>query len=276
MAKPINLNSPDNWDLAAEGYANYVAPFLMESYSEEFVDRLRVAENASVLEVAAGSGALTVTLAKHVKSVLATDFSPKMVAILRNRLNEIGITNVEVEEMDGQALTLEDASFDGAACNFGLMLFTNREKGFSELRRVLRPGGRAVITGWAGPDKNEALGFFTMAVQKTYPEMPPPPTPPPVFSLANPSDFKTQMEQAGFQDVEVDFATRKLEVKNFDEFWRMLTVGAPPIRELFAKVGQDGISKLRDTLAKILEERFGSGSITTTNTATIGTGTVRS
>jgi len=49
--------------------------------------------------------------------------------------------------------------------------------------------------------------------------MQPPPAPPPVLSLADPASFKSQMESAGFDDVEVDFVSRDLEVAGFDTMW---------------------------------------------------------
>ncbi len=52
----------------------------------------------------------------------------------------------------------------------------------------------------------------------------------------------------------------------------MMTIGAPPVRALFDRVGSEGQAKLRDTLATIIEADYGSGPIITTNTATIGTG----
>ena len=89
--------------------------------------------------------------------------------------------------------------------------------------------------------------------------MQPPPAPPPVLSLADPASFKSQMESAGFDDVEVDFVSRDLEVAGFDTMWGMLTSGAPAAQMLFDRVGPGGKNKLRDTLAGITEKRFGAG-----------------
>ena len=267
-------DTPENWGAASRSYADEVAPRMMEAYADEFADRLDVDSDTEALEVAAGSGALTQALAKRVKSLLATDFAEEMIAILRERMRANGVENVTCEVMDGQALALDDASFDRAACSFGLMLFPDRAKGFAELRRALRPGGRALVTGWAGPENFQALGIFLQAVRMAFPNMPPPPAPPPVFSLADPDSFKAQMEAAGFDEVEVSFVSRELEVDDFDVMWGMLTSGAPPVQMLFDRVGPQGKGKVRDTLAGIIEQRFGSGPIHLTNVATVGSGRV--
>jgi len=266
------VDTPESWDSASQGYAEKVAPFLMESFAQEHIDRLYLNGQTETLEVAAGSGALTELLARNVKCLLATDFSPKMIDLLRKKISKAGIRNVEFEVMDGQALDVYDASFDRVACSFGLMLFPDRHKGFLELNRILRPGGKAVVSGWAGPDRFEAFGLFMEAVQKALPEFPKPQTPPPVLSLADPDSFKSQMEAAGFREVEVNYVTKEMVLDNFDSVWAMLTAGAPPIKRIFDNVGADGKDRIHDALAGIIEKRFGSGPVSMSNAATIGSG----
>lgn len=267
-------DSPESWDAASQGYAEEVAPFLMRPFADPLIQRLDVDKTSEVLEVGAGSGALTEVLFPRVGSLLATDFSPRMVGLLRKRLDGMGANAVRCEVMDGQALRLEDASVDAAACMFALMLFPDRAKGFSELRRVIRPGGHAAISAWAGPDKFEMFGLFLDAVQTAFPDMPPPPSPPPVFSLSDPAAFRSQMEAAGFRGVEVELVARDLEVSDFEQLWRMVTAGAPPIQALLDRVGRAGEDRLRDQLKTIVTERFGKDTIKLTNVATLGSGIV--
>ena len=266
-------DTPETWGAASQGYADKVAPVMMGSFMSEFVDRLAVHSTSKVLEVGAGSGILTEVLALRGHSVLATDFAPKMIEVLRKRMQAAGLGNVTCEVMDGQNLKVDDNSFDAVASSFAVMFFPDRVKGFSEFCRVLRSDGRAMVSGWAGPDRFQAFGLFLEAMKTGFPDMPPPPTPPPVLSLADPTDFKVQMEAGGFRDVEVGFVTRDLQVPGFSEMWEMLTVGAPPVQMLFNRVGPAGRDRLHDTLAKIVEERYGSGPIVISNTATCGTGT---
>jgi SAM-dependent methyltransferase len=265
-------HTPQAWGRASRGYAEQIAPALMRAFTEEMVDRLDPSPDAEALEVAAGSGALTTVLAPRVRSLLATDFASEMVAVLRERLESTGASNVRTAVMDGQSLDLEDSSFDVAGCAFALMLFPDRAKGFAELARVLRPGGRAVVSGWTGPERFELFGLFLDAMRAAFPDMPPPPNPPPVFSLADPKQFQHEMEAGGFRDVDVGFVTRDLHVATVDEMWSLLTAGAPPIQVLFDRVGDSGRERLRGCLADIVEERFGGGSLITTNVATVAIG----
>lgn len=244
----------------------------MEPFAEVILEGLDLRGSEHALEVGAGSGALTTHLATRVESLLATDFSPGMIEILSARM--AGASHVRCEVMDGTDLDAENDSFDVAASSFAMMLFPSPRQGFEELHRVVRPGGRISISAWAGPDRFDAFSLFLDAVNRAYPDLPPPPAPPPVFSLSNPDVFATQMTDAGFAGVSVDFVARELTVPGFDDAWRMMTVGAPPVEVLFDRLGPDGRARVREALAGLVEERFGRGPITLTNTATLGRGVV--
>jgi len=272
MSNQPSHDTPENWGAASRGYAEKVAPVMMRTFATTLVDRLHVDDTSDVLEVAAGSGALTEMLFPRVKSVLATDFAPQMLDVLRERLATWGANNVRCEVMDGQALDLADSSFDAAACSFGLMLFPERDKGFAELCRVVRPGGRVAISGWAGPDKFQTFELFLAALNAAFPDMPPPPEPPPVFRLANLDTFRAEMQAAGFQDVEVEFVARDLQLPDAAAMWTMLTVGAPPAQALIEGIGEDGKQRLEEQVHAVVAERFGNGPIELSNTATIGSG----
>ncbi len=105
----------------------------------------RVAESIRgsqrVLEIAAGTGLVTARIAHAVDSLVATDRSPEMLAILRARKTAEGLTNVEVEEGDALALGFPDGSFDGVVIANLLHLLSDPGQALDEARRVLGSGG---------------------------------------------------------------------------------------------------------------------------------------
>jgi demethylmenaquinone methyltransferase/2-methoxy-6-polyprenyl-1,4-benzoquinol methylase len=99
----------------------------------------------SVIDVACGTGKLSVALAERVGPfgrVLGVDLSPAMVAFSRHAHPDLVQLQFEV----GNALQLPagDGEFDAATIAFGLRNLADFEAGFRELRRVVRPGGRVI------------------------------------------------------------------------------------------------------------------------------------
>jgi ubiquinone/menaquinone biosynthesis C-methylase UbiE len=137
------IHQSDTWDATAVDYEALAEPFTRQYAERALAVAGGVRPGERVLDVAAGTGALTLAAARAGARVLATDFSPGMVARLSARLRAEGFdaAGCEAQVMDGQALELPDASFDAAFSVFGVMLFPDHRKGLAELARVLRPAG---------------------------------------------------------------------------------------------------------------------------------------
>jgi SAM-dependent methyltransferase len=103
---------------------------------------------------------LSIPAARLGARVLATDFSPVMVARLDARAREEGLPNLESRVMDGHRLELEDGTFDVAGSQFGIMLFPDRPRALGELARVLRPGGHALMVVFGPARSVEAFAFL--------------------------------------------------------------------------------------------------------------------
>lgn len=263
--------NPESWNKTSRDYDKNILG-LMEPFIEEIVQRVEPSSNHKVLDVAAGSGAVTMALASKVDSVKATDFASSMLEILKEKAKAEGLGNVETQVMDGQDLKLEDETFDRVCSNFGIIFFPDRVKGFAEMKRVLKPGGKAIVTGWCGPDKFEAFGLFMGSVKKALPEMPPPPAPPPIFSLADSNLFEKEMKEAGFSDVKLETVSHKFEMESGEAFWELFRSSAPPAVALLKKVGPEATAKIRGVVLDAIKERFGSGPVVLMNAAHIAVG----
>lgn len=138
------------WDLAAGDYEPLWRTQLA-SAQKELLALARLAPGESVLDVACGTGIVTLSAAHAVGAdghVLGVDLSGQMVDAGRRRAEALGLSNVSFERMDAEQLDLPDASFDVALCSLGLMYAPEPEQAMREMRRVLRPGGRIVIAVW--------------------------------------------------------------------------------------------------------------------------------
>ena len=123
-------------------YDRYLVPFLFKPFAEDIAWRLFNLRPGRVLEVAAGTGALTFDLAEAFpKSVeiVATDLNQPMLDFAAGKASP---PNVVWQQADAQALPFDDGAFDAVVCQFGVMFFPDKPAAFREAHRVLKPGGR--------------------------------------------------------------------------------------------------------------------------------------
>jgi phosphatidylethanolamine/phosphatidyl-N-methylethanolamine N-methyltransferase len=96
---------------------------------------------ARVLEVAAGTGLVTIELARVVRTLIATDRSPEMLDRLQSRVRQQSISNVTVQLADALDLEFPPNTFDAVVAANLLHLLPDPARALSEFRRVARPGG---------------------------------------------------------------------------------------------------------------------------------------
>src|SRR6478735_9645352 len=111
-----------------------------------------------ILDLAAGTGASSVSLAKSGAEVVAADFSPGMIAEGERRHR--GIRNLSFVEADATQLPFEDDEFDTVTMSFGLRNVNEPKKAIAELLRVTRPGGRLVICEFSHPPSRAFNGLY--------------------------------------------------------------------------------------------------------------------
>lgn len=105
-----------------------------------------------ILDVATGTADFAIaTLKLQPEEVVGVDISDGMLEVGRNKLKSKGITNIRLENGDSENLNFEDESFDAVIVAFGVRNFENLEKGLSEMNRVLKPGGLAMILEFSKP-----------------------------------------------------------------------------------------------------------------------------
>ena len=115
--------------------------------AEEFVERLAISPGMRVLDVACGTGNLTIPAARKGAQVTGVDIAPNLVEQGRKRAAAEGLT-VSFEEGDAEALAYPDGHFDLVMSMFGAMFAPRPERVAAELMRVCRPGGVVAMANW--------------------------------------------------------------------------------------------------------------------------------
>ena len=261
------LAMPEPWSLVASGYAATTSHFL-EAFSEAGLSRLEFDRETQIVDIACGPGTTALPLAPQVASVTCVDFSAAMLDELRAKAKLQGATNIVTCEADGQALPFDSGSFDVAISMFGLMFFPDREKGLSEMHRVLKPGGQALLSSWAPVDCSPLTQLVMAALQPE--DAPSRPSPQP-SGLELRETFAQEMAAAGFAGIDIRAVTRALDVSSPEQFWRDTVAGIAPVALMKNSMGEDEWASVEALAVKRTAERLGSWPTTLTSTAWIAT-----
>jgi ubiquinone/menaquinone biosynthesis C-methylase UbiE len=264
------------WDRIAPGYDRTNTPTQMW-LGNEGLSRAGLRSGMRFVDVAAGSGALSIPAARIGAQVLATDQSSVMLDLLGQRVRQEGL-GIETRVMDGHALELDDDSFDMAGSQFGVMLFPDMPKGIKEMVRVVKPAGCVLMIVYGDPHKIEFFDFFVRAIQSVRPDFAGPPMdPPPLpFQLQDPGRLRNELAAAGLKNVKVETITETTEFRSGEALWEWV-IWSNPIAEAVLKdlgLTDDERIVIRKTLETLVQERAGgSGPALLSNPINIGIGT---
>jgi len=228
------------------------------------------------LDVAAGSGSLSIPAARLGARVLATDQSPAMLELLQARAAEEGL-EIETRVMDGHELELDDNGFDMAGSQFGVMLFPDMPKGIREMARVVKPEGRVLVNAYGDPHKIEFLGFLVGAVQSVRPGFDGPPMdPPPLpFQLQDPERLRAELDAAGLREIRVETITETTEFLTGKDLWDWIIWSNPIVEMVLSSLdlSDDETDVIKQSLDEMVRERAGAGrSAELTNPVNVGIG----
>ena len=147
---------------------------VIEAGGAEFIERLRLAPGARVLDAACGTGNLSFPAARAGAIVTGVDIAPNLLTTARDRAQAKGV-QIRFDEGDVEALPYEDYAFDEVVTMFGAMFAPRPQLVASELARVCRPGGRVSMANWT------PSGFIGQMFMITSHHVPPPPMPSPLL-----------------------------------------------------------------------------------------------
>ncbi|MGH9903196.1 MAG: class I SAM-dependent methyltransferase [Pyrinomonadaceae bacterium] len=147
---------------------------VIEPGAAEFIERLGLAPGTRVLDVACGSGNLSLPAARAGAVVTGLDIAPNLIETARKRARASGL-KIKFDEGDAEQLPYQDASFDTVVTMFGAMFAPRPETTARELLRVCRPGGRVAMANWT------PAGFIGRMFKTTAAHVPPPGIPSPLL-----------------------------------------------------------------------------------------------
>lgn len=204
------------WGRAAAAYEDSWARVTAQT-AAPLLDAAGVGAGCALLDVCCGPGAVAEAAAARGADVRGVDLTESFVAIARRR-----VPGARFEAGDAEALPFPDAAFDAAVCGYGVIHLPRPAAALAEMARVLRPGGRAAVSVWAGPEPGTGLGVAVSAIRAHADLSAPLPHGPDFFQFSAPGALASALAGAGFADVSVSRVEQTYRAERADALWRMI------------------------------------------------------
>lgn len=137
------------------------------------INLLKKEQPKLILDIATGTADLALAAMKlNPEKIFGVDISIDMLAIGREKIKKKNLSDkIELLEGDSEALIFEDNKFDAVTVAFGVRNFQNLEKGLSEIYRVTKPGGTALVLEFSQPENKLIKSLYTFYSSKITPKI---------------------------------------------------------------------------------------------------------
>lgn len=241
-------------------YDRLMVPLIFAPYAEDLAARLAALAPSRVLETAAGTGAVTRLLAAQLPAtteIVATDLNP---AMLERAARVIADPRLDWQVADALALPFEDGRFEAVACQFGVMFFPDKLRGFEEARRVLAPGGTLIFNVWDHLPANQFAAEVTEALAAAFPDDPP------LFMARTPHGhagldrLRADVEAAGLRDFTAQVVRCRARAASAGDIAVAYCQGTPLRGEIEARA-PGGLAEVTRAVEAALARRHGEGPV---------------
>lgn len=212
-----------------------------------------LADGATVLDVACGTGEPGLTLARRSPKLqlVGVDQGEALIGVARGKAAREGLSNARFSVMPMTTLTLPDASVDAVVSRFGLLMFSDVEASAEELARVLRPGAPYSIAVWDAPAENRLMNaLFTVLA----PHLPADHRSPmeAIAAWAAEGRRARLLEGLGLGPVSTEMFAWEYRFETFDEAWALVSSMGKFTGQ--ADLGADAQEAVRQALVTALAE----------------------
>ena len=174
---------------------------------------------------------------------------PDPVALaLRPFLSEVALDELLAE------LPFADESFDLVACQFGVMFFPDKHRGYTEVLRVLKPGGRYLFNAWDSHEANPFAATANGVIEGMFPDDPPGFYQVP-FHYHDVEEIHRDVAAGGFESVEIERVAITSRIPSATDFAQGLVFGNPLNEEILSRGGDPNAAA--DAIAKAIDETLG-------------------
>lgn len=223
-AEEFKAGQKASWSSVAQGWRRWWATFEdgAQALSDRLVELAEIRPGDRVLDIATGIGEPAITAARKVQpngKVIATDISPEMLAIAKERSKELGLERIVVfEESDAESYAYPSSSFDAVISRWGLMFLPNLIPTLQKIRESLMPKGILAAAVWSVPENAPVLMAAFKTAALNLGTAPPSAGSPGPFRLADMKNLEDLFKQSGFKDTRTEKMRITFRFNSADDF----------------------------------------------------------
>ncbi|MGB5706922.1 MAG: methyltransferase domain-containing protein [Arenicellales bacterium] len=245
----------DGWMVVSEGYEQHYAPLTSQTVSAT-LDAAGVRKHINVLDVCTGPGMLAAAVVKREASVLGLDFCKQMIGIaMRN------VPKASFLVGDAQSLPFDDGSFDAVVCGYGVIHVAEPQKALSEMRRVLKTGGRVSISVWERPTPMNGVGLLFASIKKHGDLAVPLPDGPDSFQFSQKKKMVGALEETGFKEVTAKIIKQEWELNDARDLEAAIMKGGVRARGLLEAQNRSARIAIANAIELGLKQYFMSDGV---------------
>ena len=233
------------WDNVANGWQKWWKTIEIGAgkLSMRLIELAEIKPGSRILDISTGIGEPAITAASQMGKtgyILATDISPQMLSIAKQRAISLGLENViEFKDGDTETIDLPTSTFDAALCRAGLMFLPDLNAGLSNIYQSLIEGGHFAAAVWGSPDKVPFISVVTNTIMKETNTPPPPPGTPGPFSLSDENSLKNSFITSGFKDPIIEKGNVTFDFESAGEFTDFVLETGWPVQTILANQTQE-------------------------------------
>ena len=243
------------WGMGVEGYAKH-SMHELGPVADRLVEIADPPWDGAVIDIACGPGTATLRAAQRVGPggrVLGVDLAPQMVAWAERRAQAEHLTQVEFIEGDAETLeSVDDAAFDVAISNFGVIFAPDGARMVETVARVLKPAGVFAFSSWIERGIAVELNEFLAAI------LPPSPEGATRRDSWGDPDIVRERLAPHFDDVTFTEVEVPCDFVSVDEAWTRMRDGRPPFALAYGRMALDQKQEVEEK-ARALFRRYADG-----------------